>query len=302
MDIVTAYFDINRENWKSFNRSFEKYFDKFSKWSKLNNNIICYVNSQEIAERIISLRKEYGLLHKTQLVVLPDYKELDIELYESIKKVSSNRIQRNFHVFPNNPESYNADYNYVMMLKFWCLKDALKRNLYTSDFVMWLDFGYSPLIEGTNFEFEWGKEKFENDKINMFSIKKITDVPIFDIVRNMDTILVGCLFSLNIMHVDWLWSNMRANMISLNKVGLMDDDQVIMLMCYREKPELFKINKSRWDDIIFEYSDAKCNCLTNVRDKDFALRTKLRKLKLFFRRVNYIIREFKYIIKYGDIG
>ena len=42
------------------------------------------------------------------------------------------------------------------------------------------------------------------------------------------------------------WRLMRKCMISLNRVGLMDDDQTIILMSIREKPEIFDIHKSYW--------------------------------------------------------
>ena len=35
-------------------------------------------------------------------------------------------------------------------------------------------------------------------------------------------------------------------MLALNKCGFVDDDQSIILMCYRENKDMFKINESSW--------------------------------------------------------
>ena len=43
-----------------------------------------------------------------------------------------------------------------------------------------------------------------------------------------------------------LWLLNRNAMITLNDVGLIDDDQLIHLMSYRKNPEIFNLIESEW--------------------------------------------------------
>ncbi|CBL05387.1 Bacterial protein of unknown function (HtrL_YibB) [Megamonas hypermegale ART12/1] len=58
--IVTAYFDINRKNWKGFERSNNDYINYFKFWARIKNNLIVYT-SKEFVEDILNIRKNFGL-------------------------------------------------------------------------------------------------------------------------------------------------------------------------------------------------------------------------------------------------
>lgn len=42
-------------------------------------------------------------------------------------------------------------------------------------------------------------------------------------------------------------------MMALNACGMTDDDQNIILMCYREKPQLFCLHKSNWQCVMQQF-------------------------------------------------
>lgn len=245
--IVSAFFDINRENWKGFSRSNEKYFEYFKGWAKLKNKLVVYVESEDLRNRILEFRASLGLADKTQVVFINNCLEIDPVLLESIRKAAHNNIHRKYRLFPNNPEVWNAEYDYIMLLKMWCVSDAVEKGL-ASDMVAWVDFGYNhggDVIDiNSNFNFLW-KYDFPQ-KINLFLIQDIDERPLFDIVMSMDTYIMGMV----IVGVDHLWGNfwtlMRESMIELNNCGMIDDDQNIILMCLRKKPEFFSTHKSSW--------------------------------------------------------
>lgn len=254
--IVTGFFDLHRGEWNSSMRSTKKYTDAFSFWAGIQNNLVVYTNSQ-MAEEVRYIRGEKGLLDNTDIIVVDDYLTLDPELYSSIKSAMTQPASKQFHLKPGHPESWNPDYNYVMMLKWWCVCDAIDRGI-IGDSVAWIDFGFNNCgtlyTDPQDFNFTWTCEL--DDKINLFCINKPDDTPVFEIVQKMETYVQGC----SIVGPTKYWKEfrklVREAVFATNKAGFADDDQVYMLMAYREKPELFKINICPWFSI-FQVTSAK---------------------------------------------
>ena len=69
--LVTAFFDIGRKEYVSIPRSNDKYFEYFKFWSRIKNNLIVYTDS-ESKDRVIQIRKEFNLEHKTHVIVVDD--------------------------------------------------------------------------------------------------------------------------------------------------------------------------------------------------------------------------------------
>ena len=70
--IVTAFFDINRANMDGFNRSNQKYIDAFKFWARIKNKMIIFSDKNTI-EEVKKIRNEYGLLDKTETIIIADY-------------------------------------------------------------------------------------------------------------------------------------------------------------------------------------------------------------------------------------
>ena len=108
--IITAYFDIERDN--------NKYINYFKFWARIQNNLIIYT-SKEFTNTIYSIRKNFGLENKTHVVAIDDVFSCDKEIYQRMKKVMSNDILLKFH-FPKEtkrPNAWNVNYNYITYLK-----------------------------------------------------------------------------------------------------------------------------------------------------------------------------------------
>lgn len=295
--IVSAFFNINRSEWGNFSRSSEQYLEYFKLWAKVKNKLIVYVENETLATKIIEFREELGLKDKTIVNVISNYSEIDSQLYNSIKSATQNKLQQQYRILPKNPEAWNHDYNYIMLLKMWCVQEAIKNNQATG-MVAWVDFGYNhggDIIDSkSDFNFLW-RYNF-SDKIHLFSVQEIDDRPIFDIVRSMDVYIMGTI----IVGVDYLWNEfwnlMRDSMISLNNCGLVDDDQTILLMAYRTKSEIFEIHKSGWMLPIKHFGGEHLIINNEVKK---GIKDKLRKtpLKPIIRKIRDTKLNLKYCVK-----
>lgn len=252
--IVTAFFKIDRGNWKGFERTDEQYLDYFKVWAKLKNKIVVYVETDELKDRILSFRDSLGLADQTLVNIVHNCFDLDSELFMAIKSAAENPVQQLYRLRPENPDSCNSRYNYVQLIKSFCVCDAIQRGQ-ASGMVAWLDFGYnhggSAFSSDSDFNYLWTFDFPE--KINLTTIQDIDDRPIFDIALSMDTYTMGG----SIIAPDYLWPRfwqmLRKACLSLSACGLTDDDQTVMLMAYREDPDLFELWPMKWSMQLYEF-------------------------------------------------
>lgn len=243
--IVTAFFDIGRENWNKLNRSSNKYIENFKFWARIKNKMIIYTQNK-YKDEILKIRKDYGLEKQTEIITIEDIFLCDKEIYNKIKIAMNNKLFNIYRKYPNNPESWNPKYNYLTYLKSYFVLQAVKQNR-IKDFAAWIDFGFNNNGEGDypnkeEFSFLW-KYDFK-EKIYIFIIDDIgIDRPIFKIVEDMSSYVAGNA----IIAPKNLWEQYhtlcRRAIISLTDCGFADDDQTISLMAYRSKPEIFQIEK-----------------------------------------------------------
>lgn len=297
--IVTAFFDINRKDIKGFNRSNEKYLESFKFWAHIQNNIVVFSDKETIKE-VKKIREDYGLLEKTHTVEIEDYLEIDSELYKSINDVMINKQFLDFHLQRNIPEAINSKYNYIMTIKAWCCNEAVKRNL-AKEMVAWIDFGFNYGGEfyrkEEEFDFLWQYDF--SDKIHLFQVNELDNCLPFEIIRRNNSYFQGG----EIVAPDYLWSELwqlvRENMMSLNRAGLADDDQILYLMSYRQRPEIFELHKCEWLGLFKDFSNKK---FTFEKPKKKYFRSFLHKCKhpteiLLIRKINYAYRTFKILNK-----
>lgn len=245
--VVTGFFKINRESWQGFERTDEQYFEHFKVWAKLRNKIVVYVENQELAQNIIDFRASLGLKDMTIVNIIDDCLKLEPQLFSDLALATENPLQQLFRLRPQNPEVWNPTYNYIMLLKSWCVCDAIKRNQ-VDGMIAWIDFGYNhggyPIDKSSDFSFEWTYDFPE--KINLFTIQELDNRPIFEIVMSMDTYVMGGFIVAPYGMWPEFFDLLKSSVYSLMECGLSDDDQNIMLMAYRKRPDICHIHKSMW--------------------------------------------------------
>ncbi|MCF0177576.1 MAG: HtrL family protein, partial [Bacteroidales bacterium] len=142
ISVVTAFFNINRDDWSGFGRSAERYFSYFTSWARLRNRIIVYVETEELKAKIMAFRTGLGLAEQTFVNIVPRCADIDPELFETLRQATENPVQQIFRLSQRCPEVWNAQYNYIMLLKTWCVQDAVSRGQAEGQ-VAWVDFGYA---------------------------------------------------------------------------------------------------------------------------------------------------------------
>lgn len=276
--LVTAFFPINRESWKGFERSNEKYLDYFKFWARIKNDLIIYTDKKS-SEYIKKVRDDFGRKN-TKVIVIDDWTKIDEELYQSNKNALNNKLSIDFRLKPNNPESWNSDYNFMMILKEWCIMDAVKKQ-YAKGMIAWIDFGFNHggeyYTNSEEFDYEW-QYNFSN-KIHLFTVNTLDDLPIFEICRRMNTYIQGDMVVAPANLWIELWNLVRENMIALNKVGLSDDDQTLLQMSYLQKKEIFELHTSKWFSELNDYGNKKLTIKQEEVKKFHKLRGIKRKLQ-----------------------
>ena len=264
--------------------------------------LIVYVESQELKERIVCFRKNLGLEGQTIVNVVPNCLELEPKLYADLVNATGNPIHQLFRLQKLNPEVWNPAYNYIMLLKSWCVCDAIKRNQ-AEGMVAWVDFGYNhggyPIDKKSDFSFEWSYDFPE--KINLFTIQELDDRPIFEIVMSMDTYIMGGFIVAPSSLWPKFWELLKSSMQSLLDCGLSDDDQNIMLMAYRKQPELCCIHDCFWSCQLKLFGGNHLNWvkgfIPNSAQRRRGLKGILKRLRQILNCAKYSIRIFIHMSK-----
>ena len=241
--IVTAFMDIGRSEWEGvknnqlipgyIKRDTDTYFERFERLAKLKNPIVVFAHSKDF-ERLQAIREDLHLIAID--TVFEDHKHL----IDKIDAVQNDPTFIKFVDNPSAPEYWSPEYVAINLMKSFFVTYAVEQKLAESETYAWIDFGYVREDTFCPPGLEW---KYDTEgKINLFAIDPHThSMPIFDIVRTGKVFIQGC-------HVvapknDWiiLKDLVAANLTKLFDVGLIDDDQTLLLMAYRSMPSKFKI-------------------------------------------------------------
>lgn len=242
--IVTAFFDIGRGEYETHKRSTDKYFEYFKFWARIKNELIVYCDPENV-ERIKAIREDFGLTEQTTVIPV-NMKEIEPDILARMQRIESDEGFQNFRYLEKDP-SNTALYNYVMLLKWWCMKDASER-IEKSCNLAWVDFGFNHggarYIDDTDFDFYW--EWDYPNKLNAFCLYNPNKVSIIESLQFQFDCFTGCSFVLPIELASDFWKYMKEAMNALIDCGCIDDDQHLMLMVYKKRPELFNIQYANW--------------------------------------------------------
>lgn len=252
ISLVTAFFNIGRENFKAIPRTDDIYLNNFKFWARLKNNLVIYTD-RFTAEKVMDIRKQFGLADKTKVIVIDDIKMIEPDILDQMRSIRNNSWFERFRILPNATSNI-PEYSYLMLLKAWFLADAAK-NSYINEMVAWIDFGFNHggklYTNPEEFDFTWDFDF--SDKIHLFYYEKLDTKPAYEMVRRLCDSIMGCIYILPAHYCNDLWNLTKQAMLNLLALGLYDDDQMLLLMAYRTKPEIFEIHKSEWFLPIREY-------------------------------------------------
>ena len=238
--IVTAFFDIGRAHFDGYERDNETYFSYFRFWARIQNEMLIYC-AREHAERILSIRAEYKLAERTEIVTISDPFAIEPELYRRMRRAAADFGFQSFRYY-RAPEN-DAPYSYITMLKAWCLSDAAER--ITEDCMLaWVDFGINHLnvkyAKSEEFDFLWQYDFPE--KITAFCHEDPAAASLIDTLQFMMPVFDGSVVVIPKSLCATYWQAVRGAMDALVKLGCVDDDQMLSLIVYKNQPELFDIH------------------------------------------------------------
>ena len=242
---VTAFFDIGRENYSAIPRSNQKYYDYFKFWAGMQNYLIVYTD-KESEKQINEIRSEYNLKHRTKVIVVDDIRDIDPEIINRLNNIEHDAFFRAIRMRAD-ATSNTALYNYVMYLKSWFINDAVQKDLVKKN-VAWVDFGFNHggKVFVNSKEFNFNAVTKPIDKIQVYFKGEFDLRPIVQLVQCLEDCILGPFIMMPKDLAKEFFVENRKSIIALTDLGLMDDDQLIMMLSVRRRPEIFELNQSDW--------------------------------------------------------
>jgi len=250
--IVTAFFDLGRGSLPTEvrgrvlphhqHRTTDTYFEFFRKQAKIQNDMVVYT-TEDCAEKIHNIRKEFGLENRTKIVVMPSYLPDELKEYKGlIEKIQASPEYYGKVTNPQLIEYWHADYVLVNIFKAFYVTHAINSGLVKTDLTAWIDFGYCRSDANIPNSKVWDYD-FDESKIHLFNYKPYDNKPIDHAVLNNDVYILGAKV---VAHKN-LWQKMSDLMtqsfIDLQEKGLVDDDQGLWLQSYINEPEVFELHQ-----------------------------------------------------------
>lgn len=255
MIYVTAYLDLFRENWSHWKRDNNTYFEAFSRLVELMKRepddelfvFIDKIHSKKVKEivgdananiTIIEIDRDW--LTANSVLWRRIAKEREILGSEKLKELLGPRYGKGF------PETLYPEYTLINHCKIDFIAYAI--NLSNSfwgnpdDFYAWVDFGYfqkeeTVPVRGIDIT------KIPNDRI-FYSLINSLDERDFDIVHTLQTApeKIGgfffCGMGEKMLEYQKVYHFVHE---SLQNIGVVDDDQHVVLQCIKVAPKLFAL-------------------------------------------------------------
>lgn len=294
--LVTAFFDIGRGTSPIMPRTTEKYFKDFEFWARMKNELVVYT-APYFQQKIMAVREKFGLGGKTKIYTISDIYDIEPEIFKRMQKIEDNgsfvRWRRRIDSSDNI-----AKYNYLTFLKFWFMKEA--GSIYGDKLISWIDFGYNHggevYCNSKEFDFKWDYDFRE--KINIFAFKKTWREDFFGgaLLQSMVALVSASIMVAPSCLCEKYFTLCKNALNALLMLDCMDDDQMLMLMAYRECKDLFQIRlHEKWHTVLKEYGGehltltTKTICRKTMLDK--CLSWLKGKKKILYLK-NFLLRKF----------
>lgn len=255
--LVTAFFDINRSKFKTSKLDNSKYFEYFKFVAHLQNDLFIFTDNEKHKEKIEKIRKEYCPNFITK-VYIEKLDQLDPNLYQNLSSTFKRFDQSKIRKYPNRPECLYINYCFINIVKFIFLSRIIDLNK-KYDSYAWIDFGFnhgqqyysSPVSLPVSLESLKLKISIPDNKLILFKTpeKDASRKSIAELYITLDTPILG---GLQIGSKEaWIChdKNMRKAINSISSLGIVDDDQLYLVHCYRNNEnDYFLLPTTEWFD------------------------------------------------------
>ena len=236
---ITAFKDINRKEWKLYNRTNQEYYECFFKLCQLIEfNLVVYLEKNICEE----LKASYIF---TPNIIFKEFDEVNTFLkkyLEEDQRVMSSFIYKNKIPFDrkNHPEHLYSEYNLINHSKINFVRDAKETYPYY-DFYSWIDFGYVKDQISIPYKANINPNKLP-EKI-IYQCLKYPDlnrkINPNSMLTSYDIYLTGSSFIVHkelVEILEQIWND-KIKEWHINYIS--DDDQNLVIQLYYDHPELF---------------------------------------------------------------
>jgi hypothetical protein len=213
----------------------------------VRNDLVIFVQAG-LSEKIMEVRRDFGLESKTKIVEIENIFDCERELYEKMKKIEQDDDFRKFRFFESEV-SNTAAYDYVMLMKYYCLKEAAAKFPDYSNLI-WMDFGFNHggqcFSKSEEFDFKISCESLEKVSLYRLPGRDLDAISPIDSLQYQIDHIAGSPVVTPSSRAKELYNECVEMMKGLILLGCIDDDQQLLLMAYRDNPGLFHIEEANW--------------------------------------------------------
>lgn len=250
--LVTALYDIKRENWDGFNRNLDQYKEWMKGMLSFDSPMVVYVE-----EKDVDFVKEYrgDKMEKTQIITTP-FEDLHTNKIwgDKIRSVMASEEFLKDQTVPTHPQIAQPNYNILMHEKMQFVKRAIEVNTFNTDHFMWVDAGIFHMsnrkdVLGQAFP---RKQKYLNDKLHFIAVEMPTntDLELEKFFKGHNVRIIGTSW---LGHKDAILEFEKGYSELINDTlanGLMDQDQSYLTVTALQHPAICDIHKGSWPDAI----------------------------------------------------
>jgi protein YibB len=248
--IVTALYDLNRENWDGFKRPFSQYKEWMKSMLSFDAPMVIYVDPSDV-EFIKQHRADKE--NKTRVIPIA-FKDLYVNTKwgEQIREVMKSEEFLKDQTVPSHPQIAFPEYNILMHEKIQFVKRAVENNPFDTEHFMWLDAG----VYHMNNRMDIIGKKFPlnhiNDKINFICVEEPTasDLELENFYKGHNVKIIGTSWLGHrdaILEFEKEYSSLIEESLE-NK--MMDQDQSFLTVCSLRRPEICNVHKGAWKDAL----------------------------------------------------
>jgi len=259
--VVTAFIDIGRDRWsrhrvglknvpRFLDRSVDSYIESFRRLTQLKNQILVFGES-DLRTKLGSLPSNVKFFDLGQ-----NYLSQHQELLDEISGVQRDPSFRKLIKDPRMPEYWSPEYVLVNYLKATFVNWAISDYSGSEKTFAWLDFGYAKDFTKIPTAEPWRVRT--TNKLEIFAFEDPSQArPVFQYTRENKVVIQGC----HLVGSKSSWREFKEVMEfalrAFLSVGMIDDDQGLMLLAVHKKPEIFGVNGAipGWHNL-FEYFNA----------------------------------------------
>lgn len=253
--LVSAFLDIGRQDWITFRRPIGQYLANFYPYVNINHEMIVFMDDVHVEtfRQLCGDRK-----HITIIPINRDWMREHIHAYRQLPReteiMESTEFRNLIKHRLEHPECSKPEYNIMQHAKIDFVAHVINNKLSVAKYYAWTDFGYfqdRSRIPQRNLQIN----KFDLDKVNFQAISEITPQD-FDILYTLTKApeRVGGFFYLGnpeqLLKYQELYHQICKE---FHDVGIVDDDQHIMIQSVKAAPSLFKVwNLGGWH-LVYNY-------------------------------------------------